>query len=114
MVSADAHLGAEDWKINSGAEWAANIETSQGETSIDGIVLPGKETASLSTKLRTFKQKRKAKAVVIDQSLVWQNWNPIANIGPANLQDAPVLLTVAPGDYSSRECYAWSRRHSHV
>ena len=32
-------------------------------------------------------------------SAIWQNWNPIENLGPVNLADAPVLLTVGPDNY---------------
>ena len=35
----------------------------------------------------------------VEQSPIWQNWNPIENLGPINLSDAPVLLTLGPDDY---------------
>ena len=43
--------------------------------------------------------KRSAKSLVVTQSAIWQNWNPIENLGPVNLADAPVLLTVGPDNY---------------
>lgn len=43
--------------------------------------------------------KRSAQSLTVAQSPVWQNWNPIENLGPVNLGDAPVLLTVGPNNY---------------
>ena len=97
--SASGQSQAEDWTISSAEEWKENVATSQGATIAEGVVFPDGKSASFTTKLKPFQRKRAAKRLVIDQSPVWQNWNPIANIGPANLQDAPVLLTVGPGDY---------------
>jgi hypothetical protein len=99
VISAGDQASAEDWTISSAEEWKENIATSQGATFAEGMVSPDVKSASLRTKLKPYPQKRAAKMLVIDQSPIWQNWNPIANIGPANLQDAPVLLTVGPGDY---------------
>jgi hypothetical protein len=99
VISAGDQARAEDWTISSAEEWKENVATSQGVTIAEGMVSPDGKSASLTTKLKPFPQKREAKMLIIAQSPVWQNWNPIANIGPANLQDAPVLLTVGPGDY---------------
>ena len=37
--------------------------------------------------------------MVIDQSPVWQNWSPTDNLGPSNLGDAPVTLSLGPDNY---------------
>lgn len=88
VISAGDQASAEDWTISSAEEWKENIATSQGATFAEGMVSPDGKSASLRTKLKPYPQKRAAKMLVIDQSPIWQNWNPIANIGPANLQDA--------------------------
>ena len=43
--------------------------------------------------------KQSAASLTIEQSPIWQNWIPTENLGPVNLADAPVLLTMGPGDY---------------
>ena len=50
---------------------------------------------STLTRLHTSDAKRSARSLVVAPSTIWQNWNPIENLGPVNLADAPVLLTVA-------------------
>ena len=65
----------------------------------NGAVSPKGKTGQLKTKLHRFDSKRSASSLTIRQSAVWQNWNPIENLGPANLNDAPVLLTVGKGNY---------------
>ena len=63
------------------------------------MVTPTAEDSTLQSKLKVFATKRSAKSIVFDQSPIWQNWEPTANIGPRNLRDAPVLLTVGPKNY---------------
>jgi hypothetical protein len=63
------------------------------------VAAPSGTTGSLKTKVHSFGGKRSASTLTIRQSAIWQNWNPIGNIGPVNLSDAPVLLTMGPDDY---------------
>ena len=88
-----------EWKIDSEQEWKANIESAEGLTLEDGAAAPTEKTATLLTKLHSSEEKRSAKSLTITQSAIWQNWNPIENLGPSNLQDAPVLLTIGPDNY---------------
>ncbi|MEW4561832.1 hypothetical protein AB1K70_04860 [Bremerella sp. JC770] len=94
-----SHLEAADWKIETADDWQRNIATAEGATIAEGSVSPTDKTATIATKLHTSGEKRSASTLTLTQSPVWQNWNPIDNIGPANLGDAPVMLTVGPGNY---------------
>ncbi|MEL7498339.1 MAG: hypothetical protein AAFN77_12075 [Planctomycetota bacterium] len=89
----------DDWTINSDQEWSQNILSSKGAKISDGSVAPQSKTASIVTKVHTLNNKRSAKSLTLKQSDIWQNWNPIENLGPSNLGDAPVLLTVGPNNY---------------
>ena len=51
-----------------------SIESSQGLTIEKGVASPTAKTGSLRTKLKTFKEKRSAKSLTIEQSALWQNW----------------------------------------
>jgi len=90
---------AADWKIDTAKGWKQNLKSIKGAAVVDGAVAPHEKSATLVTKLRRTKVKRSAKSLTVSQSPVWQNWNPIENLGPANLQDAPVLLTMGPDNY---------------
>ncbi|WP_182867970.1 hypothetical protein [Stieleria mannarensis] len=96
---AGAQLHAADWTIDSADDWKTNIQSAEGATVAGGSVSPTAKTATIVTRIHTSDEKRSAKSLVIDQSPIWQNWNPIENLGPSNLADAPVLLTVGPDNY---------------
>nr|WP_235951328.1 hypothetical protein [Crateriforma spongiae] len=89
----------DEWAIETADDWATNVETVSGATFTDGAVLPTGQSASISTIVYTSDQKLSARSLRIEQSPIWQNWNPIENLGPTNLADAPVLLTLGPNDY---------------
>jgi len=100
IVLATGSIGlAEDWSINTQEEWSAATGSQENLTVKDGIVTPSGKTAIFKSKLKTFSQKRSAASIVFDQSPIWQNWNPIPNLGPSNLADAPVLLSIGPDNY---------------
>jgi len=80
-------------------DWNALLESSKGLSFEHGFAAPRGKTASLRTKMKSFESKRSAASLTVKQSPVWQNWNPIPNIGPANLGDAPVMLTLGPDNY---------------
>ena len=92
-------LHAQDWTIDSAEDWTQNIESAKGATVADGMVIPDAKQATVLTKIYTSDAKRSATSLTINQSPIWQNWNPIKNIGPSNLNDAPVLLTLGPDNY---------------
>ena len=94
-----ALVSGESVTVDSQADWEKAIASSNGVAVANGTVSPNGKTGQLKTKLKRFDRKRSALSLTIRQSPVWQNWNPIENLGPANLRDAPVLLTVGPGNY---------------
>lgn len=103
-VSSLALLGAlshaaEALRIDTAEEWTAHTASSTGLTFTNGMVMPAEASGTLLTKLQSSDKKRAATKLVLKQSAIWQNWNPIPNLGPANLGDAPVLLTMGPGNY---------------
>jgi hypothetical protein len=99
LLLAPALMAADSISIDSQSEWTAAIASSEGISLENGMASPTEKTATLKTKIQAFDGKRSAASLQIAQSTIWQNWNPIENMGPANLQDAPVLLTMGPDDY---------------
>jgi hypothetical protein len=92
-------LHADQWTIDSEDDWQENIKSAEGADISGGSVSPIEKTATVTTKLHSSKEMRSAKSLLVKQSPIWQNWIPIDNIGPVNLGDAPVLLTVGPKNY---------------
>ena len=89
----------ESWAIDSQNDWVKYTAKHSNLDFQKGMAEPTARKANFRSKLRTFEEKRSAASLVIDQSPVWDNWEPIANIGPANLGDAPVFLSLGPDNY---------------
>jgi hypothetical protein len=85
--------------IDSQEEWQSAIANSAGVSLKDGAVSPTEKSGTVTAKLPASDSKRSAALLTITHSAIWQNWNPIENLGPSNLMDAPVLLTLGPDDY---------------
>ena len=92
-------LQAQDWTIDTAQEWKQNIESAEGAAVADGMVSPTGKKATIVTKVFSSDAKRSAAALTINQSPIWQNWNPIKDLGPSNLGDAPVMLTLGAKNY---------------
>ena len=104
MLALTPFLGAkskkgEVWSISSESDWKENISSSEGLTIENDMVFPAEKSATFKTKMKTFDKKTALNTLTIDQSSLWQNWNPIPNLGPENLNDAPILLTMGPDNY---------------
>lgn len=94
-----SNLAQKSWIIGSQSEWnhqtasRSNLEYRSHQAHVIA------DQASFKSTLKRYQTKRSAASITIDQSPVWHNWHPMSNIGPSNLGDAPIMLTVAPGDY---------------
>ncbi|MFK7910138.1 MAG: hypothetical protein AB8F34_05995 [Akkermansiaceae bacterium] len=87
------------WVVDSQADWEKATAEKQGINVSEGAVSPTGKTGSFKSTMKIFPEKRSVSSVTLTQSPIWQNWNPINNLGPQNLNDAPVLLTMGPDNY---------------
>ena len=78
---ASVQLQAAEWTIDSADDWTQNIKSAEGATVAEGSVAPNEKTATISTTIHTTDLKRSAKTLVVNQSAIWKNWNPIENLG---------------------------------
>jgi len=99
VLAIGSAVGAQDWSIDTQEQWAAATARQDGLEIKDGVATPTGKTATFTSNVKRFDSKRSAKAIVFDQSPIWQNWHPIANLGPANMADAPVFLQMGPKNY---------------
>ena len=87
------------WVIDTQAEWKQNTKEHSGLEIKNGRASPTAQKATLISALKTFKTKRAAKSIVFEQSPEWLNWEQTADLGPVNLGDAPVMLSLGPDNY---------------
>ncbi|MDP6723468.1 MAG: hypothetical protein QGF59_32690, partial [Pirellulaceae bacterium] len=99
MLVIESSWAGDPWVIDSQDDWTVATAKQSNLKIKDGLVIPSDKVATFTSKVQRFDQKRRAASIVLDQSPIWQNWNPIANLGPANLADAPVFLTIGPDNY---------------
>lgn len=91
--------GPDLWIIDSASDWQAAVADQSGLEIKDGLAMPMAERATFLSTLKSFDTKRSAVSITIDQSPVWHNWQPIPNLGPANMGEAPVMLSLGPNNY---------------
>jgi len=96
---AAAAFAAEPWTIDTQKEWVANAATQSNLEIKDGMATPTQKSATFKSHMKVFKTKRSAASLTIDQSPVWENWKGVPNLGPSNLSDAPVMLSLGPDNY---------------
>lgn len=99
LFSTTSISAGEQWVIETQEQWTQATATSKALTIEDGLAVPSEKTATFGSKVHSFNTKRKAKSITIDQSPIWQNWEPVKNLGPVNMQDAPVFLSLGPDNY---------------
>ena len=85
---------ADSWRQVTGA-------TSNASISEDGLVTPNNASNdyTFTSSMLEFSTLTNAQDIVFKQSDVWDNWIPVANVGPSGARDAPVLLSVKDGEY---------------
>ncbi len=94
-----AIAAAETWVLSSQDDWTRQADVITHMEVKDGVLTPTAETAAFRSSVKTFKEKRTLKSIVFEQIPDWQNWSPVAPVGPANLGDAPIFLALGPGNY---------------
>ncbi|VGO11774.1 hypothetical protein PDESU_00320 [Pontiella desulfatans] len=89
----------ETWTIESQGDWKENAATQSNLTYEAGKAIPTDVEATFLSVMKRYPKKRSAQTISISQSPEWLNWNPVPNVGPGNLGDAPVALQMGDGNY---------------
>lgn len=90
---------AQTWTLDSEEEWKANTAAQSNLEFKDGKAAPTAGEATFKSVLKRFPNKRTIQSLTLSQSPEWLNWNPVGNVGPSNLDDAPVALQLGDGNY---------------
>ncbi|ALJ05375.1 hypothetical protein APS56_09670 [Pseudalgibacter alginicilyticus] len=88
-----------EWIIDSQQDWQTNILEQTSLVIKDGKLEPTSKNANFKTIFKKFDKKKSIKSIKFSQSSEWLNWEPVENIGPSNLADAPVALQLGEGNY---------------
>lgn len=87
------------WVVDSQQDWEQQAAAQTNLEFKKGFADPTAKVSTYKSKLKTSSNKVSAKSLTFDQSVVWDNWEPTSNIGPANLGDAPVMICAGPDNY---------------
>ena len=114
LTLASPMSAGENWVVDTNEQWQRAAQQSVALEIKDGLAIPTGKTATYISKVQRFDAKRSANSLTVAQSPIWQNWQPIENLGPVNMQDAPVFLTLGPGDYWAFGRYGGKGRGKNV
>ncbi|MDW7691201.1 hypothetical protein R9C00_19385 [Flammeovirgaceae bacterium SG7u.111] len=89
----------EVWSIDSQQEWQANVAGKSNLDITEGNAVPTAGEATFQSTIKSFPEKQSISSITLSQSPDWLNWNPISNVGPSNLGDAPIALQLGDGNY---------------
>ena len=92
-------LAATEWSIDSQEDWAAHTAESSNLEFEDGFAKPKAGESLFTSKIKSFEKKTELQSITFEQWPNWQNWKRIPNVGPSNLGDAPIFLSLGPGNY---------------
>lgn len=99
VIACSTPVVAQQWVIDTQEEWQQHAAHSTNLSLQEGVAVPSARQATYKSRMKRFETKKSASAIVVEQAPLWQNWQPVANIGPSNLGDAPIMLRAAEGDY---------------
>lgn len=100
MISLYGGLSAqENWTIASQDEWTTNRAKQTNLDFKNGKAIPTDSVATFQSVIKRFPEKSSMTSLIISQSSEWLNWNPVLNIGPSNLGDAPIALQLGADNY---------------
>ncbi|MFK7790145.1 MAG: hypothetical protein AB8C95_11725 [Phycisphaeraceae bacterium] len=107
-------LAEDAWAIDSQQDWLDATQSHEELTVKDGLVFPSSDVGKYTSKIKAFDTKKKAKSIIFEQSPIWQNWEPVKNLGPVNMQDAPVFLTKGMANYWAFGRYGGKGRGNNI
>ncbi|MDD7985154.1 hypothetical protein PQO01_09350 [Lentisphaera marina] len=99
LLSLSSVFAQTTFTIESESDWNNALEKSEGVSVKDGRVVPDGKTGLIRSKLQRYNAKQKLQSITVGQSPVWENWEPLKSLGPANLGNAPVMVCVGPDNY---------------
>ena len=91
--------GQKPWILETTKQWDSALIKQKGVSIDEGEIRLQNKSGQATVRTPNFKKKRLVSSLLLRQSTSWQNWNAVPQVGPSNLQDAPVFLVKGPQDY---------------
>ena len=92
-------LSSGEWVIDTQEDWQGSMAQQTNMDIAEGKLKPTDSVATFRSTLKRFDKKQSVKSISLSQSPDWLNWEPVPNLGPSNLGDAPVALQLGEGNY---------------
>ncbi len=101
--------------IDSQDEWNNVVNTANGLTISDGLVIPSRRNL-FTSKTITYDTKQSFERITFAQSGKWdsEQWDDSGNLGPSSEPDAPIFISPSAGNYwyinavqGGRDYHAW-------
>lgn len=99
FFSASGLLAGDAWVVDSHADWNHHSSRSTGILFEDGYARLEGKSGTYQSSVYTSKQKKKTGRIEFAQSPEWMNWDPVGEVGPPNIHNAPVFLCLGDNDY---------------
>jgi hypothetical protein len=96
---ADKLTKDQHWIVDTQAQWQQVAGAKTNLEIKDGMASPTAKESTFKSRIKKFDKKKSALSIVFDQSPIWQNWQTVPNVGPTNMQDAPVVLCLGKNNY---------------
>lgn len=91
--------GQKPWILETNKQWDSALIKQKGVSLDEGEIRLQSKSGQATVRTPSFKKKRSVSSLLLRQSTSWQNWDAVPQVGPSNLQDAPVFLVKGPQDY---------------
>ncbi|MEX0321505.1 MAG: hypothetical protein AB3N63_05060 [Puniceicoccaceae bacterium] len=89
----------ETWTVQTQKDWLDAKNNLSSIEVVDGLAQSTDAKSTFRSSVRSFKKKRSAASITFKQTVSWDNWKEVPNVGPDNTADAIVFLPVKDGDY---------------
>ncbi len=85
--------------IDTQVQWEKALTTAKDVIIENGTASAAGKTGNFTATLHKSDRKRSVASLTVQQSALWQNWEAKPRVGPKNLRDAPVFLSMGPDNY---------------
>ncbi len=89
----------ESWVVDSTESWKQATKSKKNIEIKNGVAVPTKPEASFKSTVKSYNEKKSANSIIFSQTSLWENWKEVPKVGPKDVNDAPVLVTVKDKDY---------------
>ncbi|WP_111709768.1 glycoside hydrolase family protein [Lutibacter citreus] len=99
FIGTSISINAQNWIVDKQADWLEITANTQGVELLNGQAKSSVKKSTFTSKIHSYKTKKKAQSITFKQSSNWDNWKEVPNVGPEGTLDAIVLIPIKENDY---------------